>query len=144
MAKETALELGYEQVVFLDDAAVGEDVVGRCCDYILHHEEYPVAVAAFGNNKTRLYWTDKLLAAGYQVPALVHPSAVVSPMAASPLCRGAGAAAHCWGQGATPIGGLRAAAIIGSRTKCLGGLRAAAPSGQGDVYKRQEQTMLPV
>ena len=31
------------------------------------------------------------------------------------LCRGAGAAAHCWGQGATPIGGLR----------------AAAPSGQG-------------
>ena len=51
--------------------------------------------------------------------------------AASPLCRGAGAAAHCWGQGATPIGGLRAAAIIGSRTKCLGGLRAAAPSGQG-------------
>lgn len=62
MAKETALELGYEQVVFLDDAADGEDVIGRCCDYILHHEEYPVAVAAFGNNKTRLYWTDKLLA----------------------------------------------------------------------------------
>ena len=81
MAKETALELGYEQAVFLDDAAVGEDVIGRCCDYILHHEEYPVAVAAFGNNKTRLYWTDKLLEAGYQVPAMVHPSAVVSPSA---------------------------------------------------------------
>ena len=81
MAKETALELGYEEVVFLDDAADGEDVIGRCCDYILRHEEYPVAVAAFGNNKTRLYWTDKLLEAGYQVPALVHPSAVVSPSA---------------------------------------------------------------
>ena len=81
MAKETALELGYEEVVFLDDAADGEDVIGRCCDYILRHEEYPVAVAAFGNNKTRLYWTDRLLAAGYQVPALVHPSAVVSPSA---------------------------------------------------------------
>ena len=81
MAKETALELGYEQVVFLDDAADGEDVIGRCCDYILRHEEYPVAVAAFGNNKTRLYWTDRLLAAGYQVPALVHSSAVVSPSA---------------------------------------------------------------
>ena len=81
MAKETALELGYEQVVFLDDAADGEDVIGRCCDYILRHEEYPVAVAAFGNNKTRLYWTDRLLAAGYQVPALAHPSAVVSPSA---------------------------------------------------------------
>ena len=81
MAKETALELGYEEVVFLDDAADGEDVIGRCCDYILRHEEYPVAVAAFGNNKTRLYWTDRLLAAGYQVPALMHPSAVVSPSA---------------------------------------------------------------
>lgn len=45
MAKETALELGYEQVVFLDDVAVGENVIGRCCDYILRHEEYPVAVA---------------------------------------------------------------------------------------------------
>ena len=32
---------------------------------------------------------------------------------------------------AKPIGRLRAAAIIGSRTKCLGGLRAAVPSGQG-------------
>ena len=49
--------------------------------------------------------------------------------AASPLWRGAGAAAHCWGQGATPIGRLRAAAIIGSRTKCLGGLRAASLIG---------------
>ena len=81
MAKEMALELGYERVVFLDDAADGEDVIGRCCDYALWRSAYPEAVAAFGNNKTRLYWTDKLLAAGYQVPALVHPSAVVSPSA---------------------------------------------------------------
>jgi len=29
--------------------------------------------------------------------------------AASPLCRDAGAAAHCWGQGAKPIGGVRGA-----------------------------------
>ena len=35
------------------------------------------------------------------------------------MCRGAGVAAHCWGQGATPIGRLRAAAIIGSRAKRL-------------------------
>ncbi|MFR8572471.1 MAG: hypothetical protein ACLVDC_10475 [Blautia hansenii] len=39
--------------------------------------------------------------------------------AASPLCRDAGAAAHCWGQGAKPIGGLRAASPIGSRVKRL-------------------------
>ena len=35
------------------------------------------------------------------------------------MCLGAGAAAHCWGQGARPIGGLRAASPIGSRVKRL-------------------------
>ena len=79
MIKETALALGYEKVVFLDDAAKGEDVIGMCCDYVLRHSEYPAAVAAFGNNKTRLFWTDKLLEEGYEVPAMVHPSAIVSP-----------------------------------------------------------------
>ena len=81
MVKETAHLIGYSKVVFLDDAAKGEDVIGRCCDYVLCHEEYPVAVAAFGNSKTRLYWTDKLIEAGYEVPAIVHPAAVVSPSA---------------------------------------------------------------
>ena len=79
MVKETALALGYEKVVFLDDAAKGDDVIGMCCDYVLRHSEYPVAVAAFGNNKTRLYWTDRLLEEGYEVPAMIHPSAIVSP-----------------------------------------------------------------
>ena len=81
MIKETALVLGYEKVVFLDDAAKGEDVIGMCCDYVLRHSDYPAAVAAVGNNKTRLFWTDKLLEEGYEVPAMVHPSAIVSPSA---------------------------------------------------------------
>ncbi len=79
MVKETALALGYEKVVFLDDASKESDVIGMCCDYVLRHSEYPVAVAAFGNNKTRLFWTDKLLEEGYEVPSIVHPSAIVSP-----------------------------------------------------------------
>ena len=81
MVKETAQALGYEKVVFLDDAVKSNDVIGMCCDYVIRHEEYPVAVAAFGNNKTRLYWTDKLLEEGYEVPAIVHPSAIISPSA---------------------------------------------------------------
>lgn len=81
MVAETAQALGYEKVVFLDDAVKDEAVIGMCCDYEIRHKEYPVAVAAFGNNKMRLYWTDKLLEAGYEVPAIVHPSAVVSPSA---------------------------------------------------------------
>ena len=81
MVAETAQALGYEKVVFLDDAVKDEAVIGMCCDYEIRHKEYPVAVAAFGNNKMRLYWTDKLLEEGYEVPAIVHPSAVVSPSA---------------------------------------------------------------
>ena len=34
MIKETALALGYEKVVFLDDAAKSDDVIGMCCDYV--------------------------------------------------------------------------------------------------------------
>lgn len=81
MVKETAIALGYEKVMFLDDAAKDEDVIGMCCDYVLKHEDYSEAVAAFGNNKTRLFWTDKLLEEGYNVPSIVHPSAIVSPSA---------------------------------------------------------------
>ena len=55
--------------------------VGKCCDYTAKYGEYKMAVAAFGNNHTRLFWTDKLLEAGYDVPSIVHPSAIVSPSA---------------------------------------------------------------
>ena len=39
--------------------------------------------------------------------------------------RGTGAQQPCWGQGATPIGGLRAAVLIGSRVKRLAQLELA-------------------
>lgn len=81
MIQETARLLGYEEVVFLDDAVKGEDVIGKCCDYKAFLNEYDTAVAALGDSGMRLYWTEKLMEAGYQVPAIIHPSAVVSPSA---------------------------------------------------------------
>lgn len=81
MIKEVALSIGYGKVSFLDDAAKGADVIGKCCDYIAMHEKFDTAVAALGDNETRLYWTEKLMEAGYHVPALIHPSAIVSPSA---------------------------------------------------------------
>lgn len=81
MIQETAGLLGYEKVVFLDDAVKGEDVIGKCCDYKAFLKEYDTAVAALGDNGMRLYWTEKLMEAGYKVPAIIHPSAVVSPSA---------------------------------------------------------------
>lgn len=81
MIQETAKLLGYEDVVFLDDASKHRDVIGKCCDYKTFLEQYDTAVAALGDNGQRLYWTEKLLKAGYQVPAIIHPSAIVSPSA---------------------------------------------------------------
>ena len=81
MIQETAGLLGYEEAVFLDDASKHTDVVGKCCDYRSFLEIYDTAVAALGDNGQRLYWTEKLMEAGYQVPAIIHPSAVVSPSA---------------------------------------------------------------
>ena len=81
MIRETARLLGYEEVVFLDDAAKGADVIGKCCDYKAFLKTYDTAVAALGDNGMRLYWTEKLMEAGYEVPAIIHPSAVVSPSA---------------------------------------------------------------
>ena len=81
MIQETALLLGYEKAVFLDDAVKGADIVGKCCDYRSFLGTYDTAVAALGDNGMRLYWTEKLMEAGYQVPAIIHPSAVISPSA---------------------------------------------------------------
>ena len=67
MIQETAYLLGYENAVFLDDAVKDKDVVGKCCDYKNFLEEYDTAVAALGDNNMRLYWTEKLMEAGYQV-----------------------------------------------------------------------------
>lgn len=81
MIQEMAGILGYERAVFLDDAVKGADVVGKCCDYRAFVKNYDTAVAALGDNGMRLYWTEKLMEAGYHVPPMIHPSAVVSPSA---------------------------------------------------------------
>lgn len=81
MIKETAHLCGYGEVVFLDDAVKDKEVVGKCCDYLNFKSEFDMAVAAFGDNNMRLLWTERLIEAGYQVPAIIHPSATVSPSA---------------------------------------------------------------
>ena len=71
----------FDKIAMLDDAAKGPEVIGKLVDYTALREEYPCAVAAFGNNKLRVQWVDRLLAAGFVVPTIIHPSAVVSPSA---------------------------------------------------------------
>ena len=95
-AAETARAMGvFGRVAFLDDGCTGTDVLGPCTDYIRFAGEfrwaYPAyirfagefrwAYPAFGANALRAAWLEKLAAAGYSLPALVHPRAYVSPTA---------------------------------------------------------------
>ncbi len=82
MVYELAEQSGrYGRIAFLDDASKDSRVIGKCVDYKLLREEFDCAVAALGNNRTRLAWVDSLLEAGFEVPVLRHPTAVVSPSA---------------------------------------------------------------
>lgn len=72
----------YEEIVFLDDNKELFDngiTVGTCSDYAQHKNAY--IYPAFGNNKIRMEWIEKLISEGYQVPIIIHESAYVSPKA---------------------------------------------------------------
>ena len=80
MVYECARQSGkYDEIAFLDDAAKDSRVIGKCVDYQIWREKFPHAVAAFGNNRMRLAWVEKLQEAGFDVPCLCHSSAIVSP-----------------------------------------------------------------
>lgn len=69
----------YDKVAFLDDANKESTVTGKLVDYKEFRKDYDCAIAAFGDNKLRVSWIEKLTEAGYTVPTIIHPSAVVSP-----------------------------------------------------------------
>lgn len=71
----------FDSIAMLDDASKDSRVIGKLVDYKELRREYPCAVAAFGSNKMRLQWVQKLLEADFVVPTIIHPSAVVSPSA---------------------------------------------------------------
>ncbi|MCP9808473.1 acetyltransferase [Cyanobium sp. HWJ4-Hawea] len=90
---ETALATGhFSSIVFLDDRCSGPDplsavlgwpVLGSLAQCLepACREQFTSAVVAIGHPGTRLLWLDRLHAAGYSLPALIHPTAWVSPSA---------------------------------------------------------------
>lgn len=83
---QTILELAqasgeYQKIAFLDDRATGPQVLGRCEEFERFADEYPHLYPAFGNNELRMRWAQQIVASGYTVPTLVHPTAYVSPTA---------------------------------------------------------------
>ncbi len=76
----TALRM-FEKISFLDDFKTDEDVIGKCEDYQVFLKDYPLAYPGFGDNAMREKWFVKLQEAGFIVPTLVHPTALIAPSA---------------------------------------------------------------
>lgn len=73
----------WDEISFLDGGKIGEEVfgypvIGDFREYEVLREAYTHAIVAVGNSDLRLKLTEALLETGYEVPILIHPSAVVS------------------------------------------------------------------
>ena len=84
---DAALAEGWQSVAFYDDAwpavaAVGPwPVVGRTVELLRDAAQLDGAVVGIGDNATRLAKQRDLLADGVVLASVVHPAAVVSPLA---------------------------------------------------------------
>ena len=79
---ELAQTLGcYEKIAFLDDRKSEKNVLGGCDEYPMFCDDETAVYPAFGNNEIRMRWLDQLMDEGIPVPAMIHPSAYVSPSA---------------------------------------------------------------
>ena len=85
---DTARACGsWRHIAFVDDRhaelaqAADWPVLGALADAESLRAEFDAAVVAIGDSRVRLQWIDRLAAAGFRLPALVHPTAWVSPLA---------------------------------------------------------------
>jgi UDP-N-acetylbacillosamine N-acetyltransferase len=77
---DIARAVGYTVVAFVDDDESKNEFGGLPCIRADKMQKLPVAVA-IGSNKARKAVFEKLKKVGLEMPALIHPSAVVSPSA---------------------------------------------------------------
>jgi UDP-N-acetylbacillosamine N-acetyltransferase len=66
----------YDEIIFLDDNSSDNRVSGELTAY-LKYKGVPI-YPAFGDNKLRLEWINRLKSEGYIIPSIVHNSAYVS------------------------------------------------------------------
>ncbi|WP_346937786.1 hypothetical protein [uncultured Clostridium sp.] len=82
VVKEVAEAMGiFHKIDFLDDNANSIEAIGLCSDNEKFVEEYTYAIPAFGNNKLRMEWIEKLEKNKFEIPTLIHPTAYISPSA---------------------------------------------------------------
>ena len=70
----------FTQIAFLDDQPSG-NVKGPLSRLGKYGADFTHCIAAFGNNSLRAFYTAKIKELGFQLPVIIHPSAVISSMA---------------------------------------------------------------
>lgn len=79
VVREIAEALGvFSEIAFLDDDPNNKLAIGPLSDYKKLRYAFPAAIPSFGDSQLRRTYFDKLLAAGYAIPRLIHPSATIS------------------------------------------------------------------
>ena len=79
---DIAAQLGkYDEILFLDDQAQGEDVLDACNNFVLYMGDDTAFYPAFGHNVARIEWLNSMMSLGCNLATLVHPTAYVSPTA---------------------------------------------------------------
>lgn len=76
VAADIAKKVGYEQILFLDDADI-PGIAGKTEEYVQYLDS-AVFFVAIGNNKIRHRTQNMLQDNGAEVTSLVHPAAVLS------------------------------------------------------------------
>ena len=71
----------YTEILFLDDQQKGDNVIGKCADYIKYVDSNTEMYPAFGNNEGRLKWMDILKKETVKIPTIIHSTAYVSDTA---------------------------------------------------------------
>lgn len=69
----------FQKIAFLDDAS--PEAIGPCRGLERYVGEYPIAIAAVGDQSLRMRWMGDLARAGFVLPVLIHPGAMVSASA---------------------------------------------------------------
>lgn len=81
---EVAQAVGYDDIAFLDDNS--DEAIGKISDMDKLFGKYTEAFVGIGNNNVRHELLQKIIACGYTVPALIHPTAYVSKSAKVGQC----------------------------------------------------------
>lgn len=71
----------YNKICFLDDTKTGENILGKCNDFIKFKEENTDMYPAFGNNEVRAKWFKTLQQENINIPTVIHNSAYISSTA---------------------------------------------------------------